>query len=374
MIIALALLQSQLLSQLPGTTPAEWLRALPPAGVTVDAEHHEIVIETTPVDVPMAPMDMAHMDEPGGAGHMHEAHAPVFPPVLGVDLPVSGWVSGFRIELVDARGHRLPDALLHHYNLIDPNHRELFLPISRRVLAAGSETGAISMPRWIFGLPFVAGERLVASVMLHNPTMDSYTGVRTRLILTYTETGHFWPLWRASPWQLDVMFPVGKKSFDLPPGRFAKSYEGSPAIPGKILGIGGHVHDLALALTLTDATTGDTIWNAKPIVDGAAKVVGMPQKKFFRLTGVGVKIVPEHRYRVTVTYNNPTGAAIRDGGMGVVAGLFEPASGVRWPAADQTDTLYIRDLRHALRLDPEEPTTVSAAAPASAGGVVHTQN
>ena len=234
-MIAIALLQAQLLVQQPGKTPAEWLHALPPARVTVDADHHEIVIETAAMDVPMPPMDMAHMDQP--KTHVpHEAHAPVYPPVMGVDFPVSGWISGFRIELVDAQGHRVPDALLHHYNLIDPNHRELFLPISRRVLAAGSETGAISMPRWIFGIPFVAGERLVASVMLHNPTMESYTGVRTRLILTYTEDGHFWPVLRAYPWQFDVAFPVGKKSFDLPPGRFAKSYEGSPIIPGKIIG------------------------------------------------------------------------------------------------------------------------------------------
>ncbi len=373
-MILLALLQAQLLAQAPGNTPADWLRALPAARVTVDADRHEIVIETSPVDVPMPPMDMEHMDQGGAHGHMpHEAHAPVYPPVMGVDFPVSGWISGFRIELVDAQGHRVPDALLHHYNLIDPNHRELFLPISRRMIAAGSETGAISMPRWIFGLRFAAGERLIASVMLHNPTMADYSGVRTRLILTYTEDGHFWPVLRAYPWQLDVAFPVGKKSFDLPPGRFAKYYEGSPVIPGKIIGIGGHVHDRALALTLTDLTTGDTIWNAKPIVDSTGEVVGMPVKKFIGFTGVGAKIVPEHRYRVTVTYDNETGARLPDGGMGVVAGLFQPAGGVQWPAADQTDTLYIRDLRHALRLDPEEPTA-SAEPPVSAGRVEHTRD
>lgn len=370
-MIALALLQAQLLTQLPGTTPAEWLRALPPARVTVDADRHEITIETVAVDVPMPPMDMAHMD--AGKGHvMHEAHAPVYPPVMGVDFPTSGWISGFRIELVDAQGRRVPDALLHHYNLIDPNHRELFLPISRRMIAAGSETGAISMPRWIFGLRFAAGERLIASVMLHNPTMTSYTQVRTRLILTYTEDGHFWPLLRAYPWQLDVAFPVGKKSFDLPPGRSAKFYEGSPVIPGKIIAMGGHVHDRALALTLTDFTTGDTIWTAKPIEDSTGEVVGMPTKKFIGLTGVGAKMTPAHRYRVTVTYDNTTGERLKDGGMGVVAGLFEPAGDAQWPAADQTDTLYIKDLRHALRLDPEESDTGDEAL--SGAGAEHSHH
>jgi hypothetical protein len=60
--------------------------------------------------------------------------------------------------------------------------------------------------------------------------------------------------------------------------------------------------------------------------------------------------VPDHHYRVTVFYDNPTGITIPEGGMGVVAGLFRPGSGVVWPVAEEGDSLYVRDLRHALRL------------------------
>src|ERR1041384_3400088 len=359
--------------------PREWIRALPPAHVEVSTSQHEIVIELAPVDVPAG---MTHHDAMAmgsgmqgmGGGHhqMEEAHFPAYPPVMGVDLPLSGWMSAFRIELVDAQGHPLPSALLHHYNLIDPNHRELFLPISRRVLAAGSETGPVKMSRWLLGARCAQGERLIASAMLHNPTPQSYTGVRTRLILTYTDDGHWWPLVKAYPWQFDVAFPVGDKSFDLPPGRSAKSYEGSPAVPGKIVGIGGHVHDHAVPLDLLDVTSGDTLWTAKPITDSTGRVVGMPIKKFFRLTGIGVAIVPAHRYRVTVTYDNPTGAVLPQGGMGVVAGLYKPASGTTWPVADFSDSLYVQDLRHALRLGPTEP--IAARATHSGAGVEHTHD
>ncbi|MGH7539279.1 MAG: hypothetical protein ACREMF_11645, partial [Gemmatimonadales bacterium] len=279
------------------------------------------------------------------------AHSPVFPPVMGVDLPFTGWMSGFRIELIDAAGRALPGQLLHHYNLIDPNHRELFLPISRRVLAAGSETGSIRMTRWLLGAPFVKGERLVANAMLHNPTMQSYRGVRTRLILTYTDDGHWYPVLRAYPWQFDVAFPAGDKSFDLPPGRSDKSHEGSPAVPGRIVGLSGHVHDHAVALELRDVTTGTVIWRGTPRTDSTGHVVGMPTKKFIGLRGIGVRIVPEHRYRVTVYYDNPTGRVLPSGGMGVVGGLFRPARAVTWPASEPGDSLYVRDLRHALRLD-----------------------
>jgi hypothetical protein len=346
------LLPLQLLFAAQGDSPADWVRDLPAATVTVHPDRHEITIDLSPVDVPagMQPEDMAGMKMPGMNMSEHHAHHPVYPPVMGVDLPVSGWMSGFRIEIVDSAGHAVPSALLHHYNLIDPGHRELFLPISRRVLAAGSETGEVHTTRWLLGAPFTKGDRLVATAMLHNPTAQGYAGVRTRLVLTYTDTGHWYPLVRAYPWQFDVAFPVGTKSFDLPPGRSEKFYEGSPAIPGKIIGIGGHAHDFAVSLELRDLTSGDIIWQALPIKDSTGHVTGMPRKTFFGLTHIGVGIQPSHRYRVTVIYDNPTGQAIPDGGMGVVAGLFKPADGTAWPAADRADPLYVEDLRHALRL------------------------
>jgi hypothetical protein len=310
----------------------------------------------------MAHMDMSAMSGMAGMNmnmDEHSAHNPVYPPVMGVDLPLTGWMSGFRIELVDSAGRPVPSELLHHYNLIDPNHRELFLPISRRVLAAGSETGAVRMSRWLMGAPFIKGDRLVATAMLHNPTTQAYSGVRTRLILTYSADGHWYPLLRAYPWQFDVAFPVGDKSFDLPPGRSEKFYEGSPAVGGKIVGIGGHVHDHADSLVLRDVTTRTVIWRATPITDSTGHVVAMPIKKFIGLTGIGVRIVPEHRYRVTVFYDNETGHTLPDGGMGVVAGLFAPAPDATWPVADEGDSLYVTDLRHALRMG--EGAQLSAA-------------
>jgi hypothetical protein len=85
------------------------------------------------------------------------------------------------------------------------------------------------------------------------------------------------------------------------------------------------------------------------------------------LTGVGVQIQPDHRYRVTVYYTNGTGQRLPDGGMGVVAGLFKPASETRWPTAVATDPLYVRDLRHYLRLS--SPTELAAQPGAAASTV-----
>jgi len=310
------------------------LSDLPRARVTADPRRGELVIELPPVDLP------------AGAGH----HSTDQPPVSLAELPTGGAIYGFRAELVDDTGRRLPATLIHHFNVLDPLHRELFLPIAQRLVAAGQETGVVRLPKLLFGAPFSQGANVVASAMLHNPTRVSYRGVRTRLVLAYVPDKRPWPLFRAFPWQLDVGFPVGDKSFDLPPGRSERAYEGSPAMAGNIVAIGGHLHEYGVSIEFADVTTGDLIWRAEPVRDAKRDVLGIPIGKLYGLTHIGVHIVPDHRYRVRVVYDNPTGKVLRQGGMGVVAGLFVPDGDVPWPSINPNDSLYQEDLRHFLRL------------------------
>ncbi len=100
--------------------------------------------------------------------------------------------------------------------------------------------------------------------MLHNPTPVSYRGVRVRLVLSYVPDGRPWPFFAVFPWQLDVAFPVGDKSFDLPPGHSERSYEGSPAVDGKIVVIGGHMHEYGRTIEFWDVTTGKLLWHGGP--------------------------------------------------------------------------------------------------------------
>ncbi len=308
---------------------------LPVAQVTNDARKGELVIELAPVDLP------------AGAGHHHGLDQP---PVSVAEFPTGGMIYGFRTELVDETGRQLAPQLIHHFNVLDPSHRELFLPIAQRIAAGGKETGVIRMPWLLFGSPFTRGSKVVASAMLHNPTAESYRGVRVRVVLYYIAENRPWPLFRVFPWQLDVGFPVGDKSFDLPPGRSERAYEGSPAVAGDIAVIGGHLHEYGLSIELSDATTGELIWRAQPARDAKGDVVAMPIGKLYGLTHIGTHIVPEHRYRVRVVYDNPTGKVLPEGGMGVVAGLFVPDGDAPWPAINPNDSLYQQDLRHFLRL------------------------
>src|SRR2546422_4136980 len=196
-------------------------------------------------------LDLAPLDMPANTPH----HALAQPPVATLEIPETGFIYGFRVQVVDSAGHALPDELIHHFNLIDPDHRELFLPISRRLLAAGHETGTIRLPRLLFGLPLKRGEHVVASGMVENLTPTGFRQARLRLVMSFTPAKRPWPLFSASPWQMDVAFPVGDKSLTLPPGRSARAYEGSPAVSGKIAGLGGHTHDYGRAIESADVTT-----------------------------------------------------------------------------------------------------------------------
>ncbi|HEX4575065.1 MAG TPA: hypothetical protein VH158_08030 [Gemmatimonadales bacterium] len=311
-----------------------------PAGARIyrDAGRGALVIELAPMELP--------------ANTPH--HAIAQPPITTLEIPASGYISGFRVEVVDSAGRPGPDELIHHFNLIDPDHRELFLPISRRVLAAGRETGTIHLPWLLFGLPLQRGEHVVASAMVENLTPTTYHGARVRLVMDFTPAGRPWPFFHTSPWQMDVAFPVGDKSFTLPPGRSSRSYEGRPAVAGAIVGLGGHMHDYGRLIEFADVTTGLVIYRTAPIADSTGRIEAVPQRRLYGWTRLGVHIVPSHTYRVTVYYDNPTGRPIPDGGMGVVGGLFVPDRGTAWPHADVNDSLYRQDHAHYMRLAGDE--------------------
>jgi hypothetical protein len=88
------------------------------------------------------------------------------------------------------------------------------------------------------------------------------------------------------------------------------------------------------------------IWRVTPHKDDAGRVTGIPVRRFYRWNRLGLPVTPEHTYRVTVVYDNPTGRHMTDGGMGVVGGLFIPDRGQGWPVADTTDVVYRQDLHN----------------------------
>jgi len=308
------------------------VNTLPKAVTRVDENAGRLVIELPAVEV--------------AAGGMQRTA------VHRVEIPFAVSLYQFTVEVVDEAGRVLPADRLHHFNLTDPDRRELFAPLPLHIMAASKETPSPSVPRYLIGLPLPAGARYLAGAMVANPESVPRR-LRPRLVFGFVRIGRVLPLIRAYPWVMDVKFPLGgeggRKDFDLPPGKSAHFWESSPAVSGTIIGLGGHVHDYATAIELTNQSTGEVIWRQEPERDATGRVLRLPVGRFYRWYRLGVGIDASHTYRVTVYYDNPTGETIRYGGMGAVAGLFSPDRGEAWPAVDPTDPVYLRYVDNLLK-------------------------
>ncbi len=309
-----------------------------------DARAFEIIVG--PFELPAGTRAAAEMGPMGQGGH--DAHGgAVYAPVTTLVAPESVYLTGFSYEVRDGTGAVLPTEFLHHLNIINPDNRELFVPISQRMLALGKETGSQKLPGLFMGYPVPGGTRMVVTAMMHNPSPDTLHGVVVTVKLNYVPAGRPWPLFNVYPFQLDVAFPAGDKSWDLPPGRHTWSYEASPMVAGRLMGIGGHLHENAESLVLEDVTANKVIWEGFPVEDEQGTVVEVTIGKLYR-TG-GVKLHPDHVYRVSVTYVNETADTVFGGGMGVVAGVFMQKGSGMWPLADKTLELYTLDRSHYMR-------------------------
>jgi len=147
------------------------------------------------------------------------------------------------------------------------------------------------------------------------------------------------------PFHIDIMFPTGSKAYDLPAGHSTRSYEGSPTIRGLIVGMGGHLHQYATRLRLEDVTDGSVLYDIHPNVGEDGHIESIPAL-LHGGKGVGALVEPDHVYRITAEYLNPTGAPIPEGGMGSIAGGFIPLE--EWPASNPRDPLYIEDYQWVL--------------------------
>ena len=301
--------------------PAAAQAPAPTVRIVEDREAGDMVIEVGPVDLP------------AGMGHLQL-------PALQAAIPVDGWLHGYRIEVVDGQGRPVPQRVLHHVNVISPQRRELFSQIMLRVAAAGQETGPNMLPR-LMGYRVRPGQRLIVTAMLNNPGDQAYDDAVLRVRFPYTRRGGLVKPISVFPFYMDVMPPAGLHSYDLPPGHSVKTWEARPAVDGRIIGVGGHLHKYGVALRLEDVTARKVIWEGKPEVDETGEVTGMPTKKF--IWSLGVPVRANHVYRLSAVYQNPTGQMIPDGGMGALGGVFIPSDSDKWPAIDRSHEELRRD-------------------------------
>jgi hypothetical protein len=335
----MSLLSSALLASLlalppaPAPAPASRGPAPPPLKVVVDSSRHEVTIVSGPWKLPnMPPMeDHGMMDMAANS------------PVQRFEWPVEGWFRGFHYELVDEKGNVLDRRILHHMIVVNFDRRQLLYSAVERLAGAGSETADAVVPKTI-GVPMTPGTHLGMYIMWHNETGKDLDAVYLRYSMVWTPKNQNPQPVSSLPIYMDVNLTVGgTNTFDVPPGKSSKSYDFSLPVGGRLLGVGGHLHDYGVDVRLVDAENGKELTRVVAKRDSTGRVLGV-SRKLFGITGEGLKLKGGHRYRVIGDYDNPTGKMIPMGAMAHMVGLFVPDDISLWPKVDPRDPTIQKDL------------------------------
>lgn len=307
----------------------------PEVTIAVDSSRKEVILTAGPFDLPnMPPMeDHGMMDH----GESHDT------PIQRFHWPVEGWLRGFELELKDGQGNPVPRDVIHHMIMVNFSRRMLLYPGPERLLGAGTETEDIKVPKTI-GVPMEPGMDLGMYVAWHNDTGKDLRGVHMTLRMLWMPKNQNPPPVNSLPIYMDVNLTVGgSNTFDVPPGKSEKAHEFVMPVEGRLLGVGGHLHDYGVRVRLEDVESGKVMAAVEATRDAEGKVSKV-SRKLFGVTGEGLKLKAGRRYRVVGEYDNPTGETVVRGAMAHMSGLFAPADLAKWPSIDESNPDYQRDL------------------------------
>jgi len=328
-LLAAALaLPANALAQAPSDAPAgaDLLK------VAVDSGRKEVTLVAGPFDI-----------AGGGGGHVHHTHEMEYP-VLRFDWPTDGWLRGFRLEVTDGDGNPLDRRLIHHLNVVNFGRRQLFYPAVERTLAIGQETEDIILPATI-GVPIARGTPMGLIVAWHNEKPEPVVDVMVKLSIVWMPTNQMPRPVDVLPVYADVIYPIGRNAnFDLPAGPSTFSADLRMPVSGRIIGAGGHAHDYGRAITFAQvAPTERSVLRLGVKLDGEGRLLEI-ERKLPGLLGRGTRLRAGHTYRLSGSYENPTGEAITDGAMVHLALMFAPDRLAAWPRLDPADPDTQKDL------------------------------
>ena len=261
---------------------------------------------------------------PANAG-MNVAQAPD----LAWTVPFDAWFVAYQPRVVDASGSALPGRLLHHVAVYDTaHHNYLCRNQPEHIFGAGGE-----MTNWPatpgLGYRVQKGDRIVVATMFHNDQAVSYPGTYLEIRIQYQAVASGGSaLIAVRPVWFDVK-GCGESAYDLKPGRNVTTGDFTLASSGKLVGVGGHMHDYGRELVLEDATRNQKIATLDAKLDADGRLISIPIALFAE-TG-GLELAKGDDIRVTAVYDNPTGKYLHDGAMGIAVGYLIPEGGSQSP-------------------------------------------
>ena len=181
-------------------------------------------------------------------------------------------------------------------------------------------------------------------VAWHNDTGKDLEGVFLKLTMLWTPKNQNPRPVNSLPIYMDVNLTVGgTNTFDVPAGKSTKSFEFTLPVGGRLLAVGGHLHDYGVRVRLEDVESGRILTTVNATRDAAGHVTKIDHK-LFGVSGEGLRLRAGRHYRVLSEYDNPTGQTIHNGAMAHMVGLFAPDDVRKWPQIDPNDATYQKDL------------------------------
>jgi hypothetical protein len=273
-----------------------------------------------------------------------------------ISWPVTGWMRGYEVELLDSTGVALPRHMLHHAGMANVNRRQIAYPMAERIFAAAHETGAVTLPGR-YGVPVSAGHQLALYFALVNPGSAPVTGAVLRVRLRWAPVES--PVTGILPFYASAKADTRESiSFDIPEGRSETSGEFTLPSGGWLRALGGHLHDHGVELRLEDAGSNKVLARIRAHRDSAGALLSIERTRF-ALKGKGLRLRANRRYRVVAVYDNRTGHVITGGAMGFLAGAFIPENLSAFEHAAASDPRFEADVA---RLTSRAPASVAHGA------------
>ena len=301
----------------------------PQISISVDSAHNEVTVTAGPYDLPNMPPEMAEM-------HMGS------PQVLRFDWPIDGGLRGFNLSMQTEDGKPLPKSVIHHLIAVNFDRRQIVYQMVERLFGWGKETDPVMLPAGV-GVPLAKGQHLGVYAMWHNDSGRDIHNAYLRMTLPYIPKSRLQN--PVLPMYVDVNNHIGGvTTFDVPPGKSTRAFEFEFPLSGRLIGIGGHLHDYGAAMRFEDAETGKVLVRLKSDRDknGEISKVG---RFIWGFHEEALPIEAHHKYRVVAEYENPTGKTIPQGGMGHINGVFSPDNMAEWPVLDLANADIQRDIQ-----------------------------
>jgi len=301
----------------------------PQISISVDSAHNEVTVTAGPYDLPNMPPEMAEM-------HMGS------PQVLRFDWPIDGGLRGFNLSMQTEDGKPLPKSVIHHLIAVNFDRRQIVYQMVERLFGWGKETDPVMLPAGV-GVPLAKGQHLGVYAMWHNDSGHDIHNAYLKMTLPFIPKARLQN--PVLPLYVDVNNHIGGvTTFDIPPGKSTRAFDFEFPLSGRLIGIGGHLHDYGAAMRFEDAETGKVLVRLKSDRDknGEISKVG---RFIWGFHEEALPIEAHHKYRVVAEYENPTGKTIPQGGMGHINGVFSPDNMAEWPVLDLANADVQRDIQ-----------------------------